>query len=288
MYAPEFDYYRAGSVSEAAGLLRKHPGAKLLAGGQSLIPLLKLRLAAPAAVIDIGRIRDLKGITVKDGTIRIGAMTTHAELAASAELAETCPVLAQAAAGIGDPAVRNRGTIGGNVAHADPASDLPTVLVALEARLMAEGPDGKRTLDAGGFFQGLMTTALKEHEILTAIEIPAHSKGQGSPHAKFAHPASPYAVIGAAAVITASGGKCSAARVAVGGNVPPPVRASSVERALTGQELSAENIAKAASQVTENLGNEVLGDIFASEQYRRSVASVWVKRALTQAAGRAK
>jgi len=288
MYAPEFDYYRAGSVSEAAGLLRKHPGAKLLAGGQSLIPLLKLRLAAPAAVIDIGRIRDLKGITVKDGTIRIGAMTTHAELAASAELAETCHALAQAAAGIGDPAVRNRGTIGGNVAHADPASDLPTVLVALEARLMAEGPDGKRTLDAGGFFQGLMTTALKEHEILTAIEIPAHSKGQGSAYAKFAHPASRYAVIGAAAVITASGGKCSAARVAVGGMLPRPVRASSVERALTGQELSAENIAKAASQVTENLGNEVLGDIFASEQYRRSVASVWVKRALTQAAGRAK
>src|SRR6058998_2699209 len=252
MYAPEFDYYRAGSVSEAAGLLRKHPGAKLLAGGQSLIPLLKLRLAAPAAVIDIGRIRDLKGITVKDGTMR------------------------------------NRGTIGGNIAHADPASDLPTVLVALEARLMAEGPDGKRTLDASGFFQGLMTTALKEHEILTAIEIPAHSKGQSSAYAKFAHPASRYAVIGVAAVITASGGKCSAARVAVGGMVPRPVRASSVERALTGQELSAENIAKAAAQVTENLGNEILGDIFASEQYRRSVASVWVKRALTEAAGRVK
>src|SRR5439155_26718014 len=142
-------------------------------------------------------------------TIRIGAMTTHAELAASAELAETCPVLAQAAAGIGDPAVRNRGTIGGNVAHADPASDLPTVLVALEARLMAEGPAGKRTLDAGGFFQGLMTTGLKKHEILTAIEIPAHPKGQSCAYAKFAPPASRYAVIGVAAAITASGGKCT-------------------------------------------------------------------------------
>src|SRR5881296_864680 len=270
MYAPEFDYYRAGSVSEAAGLLRKYPGSK------------------PVAVIDIGRIRDLKGITVKGGTIRVGAMTTHAELAASSELAEQCHALAQAAAGIGDPAVRNRGTIGGNVAHADPASDLPAVLVALEAKLTVEGPEGKRTLDAGGFFQGMMTTALKEHEILTAIEIRAHSKGQGSAYAKFAHPASRYAVIGVAAVITASGGKCSAARVAVGGMVPRPVRASSVERAITGQELSAENIAKAASQVTENLGNEVLGDIFASEQYRRSVASVWVKRALTEAAGRVK
>jgi len=286
MYAPEFDYYRAGSVSEAAGLLRKYPGAKVLAGGHSLIPLLKLRLAAPAAVIDIGRIRELKGITVKDGTVRIGAMTTHAELAASPQLAETCLALARAAAGIGDPAVRNRGTIGGNVVHADPASDLPTVLVALDARLTVEGPDGKRTLDAGGFFQGMMTTALKEHEILTGIEIPAHSKGETSAYVKFAHPASRYAVIGVAAALTSSGGKCSAARIAIGGMVPKPLRTSSVERALVGKELSAENIAKAASQVSEDLGDDVLGDIFASEQYRRAVAPVWMKRALMQAAGR--
>jgi carbon-monoxide dehydrogenase medium subunit len=286
MYAPEFDYYRAGSVSEAAGLLRKYPGAKVLAGGHSLIPLLKLRLAAPAAVIDIGRIRELKGITVKDGTVRIGAMTTHAELAASPQLAETCLALAQAAAGIGDPAVRNRGTIGGNVVHADPASDLPTVLVALDARLTVEGPDGKRTLDAGGFFQGMMTTALKEHEILTGIEIPANSKGETSAYVKFAHPASRYAVIGVAAALTSSGGKCSAARIAIGGMVPKPLRTSSVERALVGKELSAENIAAAASQVSADLGDDVLGDIFASEEYRRAVAPVWVKRALTQAAGR--
>jgi carbon-monoxide dehydrogenase medium subunit len=287
MYAPQFDYYRAGSVSEAAGLLRKYPGAKLLAGGQSLIPLLKLRFTAPSAVIDIGRIRELRGITVSGGTIRIGALTTHAELAASRELTEKCSILVQAAAGIGDPAVRNRGTIGGNIAHADPASDLPAVLVALEARITAEGSDGKRTLDAGGFFQGMMATALKEGEILSAIEIPAHSKGQGSAYAKFAHPASRYAVIGVAAVVTVSGGKCSAARVAVGGMVPRPVRASSVESALVGQELSTENIAKAAIQVSKDLGNDVLGDIFASEQYRRSVAPIWVKRALTEAAGRA-
>jgi carbon-monoxide dehydrogenase medium subunit len=285
MYAPEFDYYRAGSVSEAAGLLRKYPGAKVLAGGHSLIPLLKLRLAAPAAVIDIGRIRELKGITVKDGTIRIGAMTTHAELAASPQLAETCPALAQAAAGIGDPAVRNRGTIGGNVAHADPASDLPTVLAALDARLTVEGPDGKRTLDVGEFFQGMMTTALKEHEILTGIEIPVHSKGETSAYVKFAHQASRYAVIGVAAAMTSSGGKCSAARIAIGGMVPKPLRTSSVERALVGKELSAENIANAASLISKDLGDDVLGDIFASEQYRRAVAPVWMKRALMQAAG---
>src|SRR2546422_3083702 len=159
MYAPEFDYYRAGSVSEAAGLLRKYPGSKLLAGGQSLIPLLKLRLAAPVAVIDIGRIRDLKGITVKGGTIRVGAMTTHAELAASSELAEQCHALAQAAAGIGDPAVRNRGTIGGNVAHADPPSDLPAVLVGLGAEPPGGGPRGKGDPDAGGVFLRKMATA---------------------------------------------------------------------------------------------------------------------------------
>jgi len=280
MYAPQFDYYRAGSVSEAAGLLKKYPGAKVLAGGQSLIPLLKLRLTAPAAVIDIGRIRELRGITVKNGTVHIGAMTTHAELAASAELMETCRILAQAAGGIGDPAVRNRGTIGGNIAHADPASDLPTVLLALDAKLTAVGPDGTRSLDAAGFFQGMMTTALKEHENLRVIEVPAHAKGQTSANAKFAHPASRYAVIGAAAVLTSSAGKCTAVRVAIGGMVPKPVRASAVERALTGQELSAETIEKAAAKVSEDIGSDVLGDIFASEDYRRAVAPVWVKRAL--------
>jgi len=285
MYAPEFDYYRASSVSEAAGLLKKHPGAKLLAGGQSLIPLLKLRLAAVPAVIDIGRIRGLAGITVENGVVRIGALTTHAQLAVSSELVEVCPALAQAAAGIGDPAVRNRGTIGGNVAHADPASDLPTVLVALDARLVAEGPNGQRTLDAANFFQGMMSTELEDHEILTAIEFSAHSAGQRSAYAKFAHPASRYAVIGVAAILTSKDGKCTAARVAIGGMVPRPLRASSVESALTGVNLSTENIAQAAGRVSQDLGDDILGDIFASENYRRAVAPVWVKRALIQAAG---
>jgi carbon-monoxide dehydrogenase medium subunit len=286
MYAPEFDYYRAASVSEAAGLLKKHPGAKLLAGGQSLIPLMKLRLAAVPAVIDIGRIRELSGITVKAGVVRIGALTTHAQLAASNELAEACPALAEAAAGIGDPAVRNRGTIGGNVAHADPASDLPTVLTALDARLVAEGPNGTRTLQTASFFQGMMVTELEEHEILTAIEFPAHTAEQKSAYAKFAHPASRYAVIGVAAVLNIKDGKCSKAQVAVGGMVPKPVRATNVEAALAGKDLSAENIAQAAGGVSKDLGDDVLGDIFASEQYRRAVAHVWVKRALTQAAGK--
>ena len=287
MYAPEFDYYRAGSVSEANDLLRKHPGAKLLAGGHSLIPLLKFRLAAPPVVIDIGRIRELKGIVANKGSIRIGALTTHAELASSAALAEHCPALAEAAAQIGDPAVRNRGTIGGNVAHADPASDLPAVLTALGARFTINGPQGDRVVNADRFFEGMMTTALGEHDLLTAIEVPARSAGQGMAYVKFVHPASRYAVIGVAAAITASGGKCTAAAVAVGGLVPRPVRASSVEKALVGQSLSAETIAKAAGQISQDLGSDILGDIFASAEYRKAVAPVWVRRALVRAVERA-
>jgi aerobic carbon-monoxide dehydrogenase medium subunit len=287
MYASDFNYYRAGSVAEAGDLLRKNPGAKLLAGGHSLIPLLKLRLAAPPALIDIGRIAELKGVTVKDGTVRIGALTTHADLAASAALREHCPALAEAAAQVGDPAVRNRGTIGGNVAHADPASDLPTVLTALNARFAVTGPNGTRTVEASGFFKGMMATALGDHDLLIAIEIPARVKGQGMAYVKFSHPASRYAVIGVAATLSVAGGKCTAAAVAVGGLVPRPVRAAGVEKALGGQALSGETIAKAAGQVSQDLGIDILGDIYASAEYRQAVAPVWVKRALTLASSRA-
>jgi aerobic carbon-monoxide dehydrogenase medium subunit len=286
MYAPEFDYYRASSVAEAVNLLRKYPGAKLLAGGHSLIPLLKLRLASPPVVIDIGRIGELKEITVSNDTIRIGALTTHAELASSPVISELCPALAEAAAQIGDPAVRNRGTIGGNVAHADPASDLPTVLAALGARFGITGPDGNRTEDAGRFFQGMMTTVLGEHDILTSIEFPAKSAGQGMAYAKFTHPASRYAVIGVAALLTKRDGKCTAASVALGGLVPMPLRAASVEKALVGQTLSTDVIANATNQLGSDLGADILGDIFASAGYRKAVAPVWVKRALTEAARR--
>jgi carbon-monoxide dehydrogenase medium subunit len=288
MYPTAFDYYRAGSVAEAGELLRKNPGAKLLAGGHSLIPLLKFRLAAPPALIDIGRIAELKGISVQGGIVRIGALTTHAELAASAELRDHCPALAEAARHVGDPAVRNRGTIGGNVAHADPASDLPTVLAALDARLVVSGQGGPATVDAGAFFTGMMTTALGELDLLTAIEIPARRSGQGAAYVKFTHPASRYAVIGVAASVTVSGGTCTAAAAAVGGLVPKPTRAPALERALVGQALGAETFERLAPLVLQDLGNDVLGDIYASAEYRKAVVSVWVKRALTAAAGRAR
>ena len=188
-------------------------------------------------MIDIGRIAELKGITADSGMVRVGALTTHAELASHPVIREYCSALADAAAQVGDPAVRNRGTIGGNVAHADPASDLPTVLTALGARFSVVGPGGSRTIEAASFFQGMMATALGEHDLLVAVEVPSHA-GQGMAYVKFVHPASRYAVIGVAAVVAASGGKCTRASVVVGGLVPQPVRAGSVEKALVGQALT--------------------------------------------------
>jgi carbon-monoxide dehydrogenase medium subunit len=287
MYAPDFDYYRAGSLAEAGQLLQLHPGAKLLAGGHSLIPLLKLRLATPPALIDIGRIDELKGISVADGRVRIGALTTHAELAASAELAARAPALAEAAGLIGDPAVRNRGTIGGNIAHADPASDLPTVLCALDATIVVTTAGGERSIAAGDFFEGMMETALGDHDIIAAIEVPAAAAGQGQAYIKFSHPASRYAVIGAAAAVTLVDGSISTVAVALGGLVPVATRASSVEQAVAGQSPSADTIAAAAAAVSGDLGDDLIGDIYASAEYRRAMAPVCVKRALTAAVERA-
>lgn len=287
MYAAPFDYFRARSLREAQDLLDEHPGARLLAGGHSLVPLLKMRLAAPPALIDIGRIAELKGITVSDGRVRIGALTTHAELAASKTLETACPMLAEAAAQIGDAQVRNCGTIGGNVAHADPASDLPTVLLALDARFHAIRSGGERTISADGFFQGMMTTALGEREILTAIEMPVRKPGEGMAYAKFTHPASRYAVVGAAAVVAVKDGTCSGARVAVGGLVPSATRLRSVESAVTGMRPSADAVAAAAEQARTSFNGDVLGDIYASADYRTAMSVVFVRRALTSAFARA-
>src|SRR5687768_11666748 len=288
MYAGTFDYYRAGSLAEAQQLLAAHPGAKLLAGGHSLVPLMKLRLAAPTAVVDIGRISELRGITRSGDVIRVGALTTHAELAASTELAGAAAALAQAAAVVGDPAVRNRGTIGGNIAHADPASDLPTVLVALAARMIAVGTQGERAIDADQFFTGIMTTALADGEILVAIDVPAAGRGQGSAYEKFAHPASRYAVVGAAALVTIQNDTFSAARVALGGLLPNARRAPAVEGALIGKPSNAETIAAAAQLAVTDLGSDATGDIFASAEYRVAMAAIYVKRALETAVARAK
>jgi carbon-monoxide dehydrogenase medium subunit len=287
MYSAQFDYHRAQSLSDAQRLLAAHPGAKLLAGGHSLIPLMKLRLASPSAVVDIGRIPELRGIARSGDAIRIGALTTHAEIAASGDLQKSAAALAEAAGVVGDPAVRSRGTIGGNIAHADPASDLPTVLVALNASIVAIGPSGERTIAADGFFTGIMTTALAENEVVTAVVVPAAVHGQGSAYVKFSHPASRYAVIGVAASVTMGGATCAASRIAIGGLVPHATRARAVETELAGKTLDTATMAAAAAQVSADIAGDVSGDIFASAQYRLAVAPVYVKRAIAAAAARA-
>jgi carbon-monoxide dehydrogenase medium subunit len=287
MYSADFDYHRARSLADAQRLLAAHPGAKLLAGGHSLIPLMKLRLAMPPAVIDIGRIQELRGISRSGDTIRIGALTTHAELAASADLQKSAAALAEAAALVGDPAVRSRGTIGGNIAHADPASDLPTVLVALDARITAIGPKGTRTISAEDFFTGIMSTALAEDEVLSEIVVTASTRGQGSAYVKFSHPASRYAVVGAAALVSMEKDQCRAARIAVGGLLPHATRARAVETALVGKPGTAATIEAAAAQLHADLGDQVSGDIYASAEYRAAVSPVYVKRAVAAAAARA-
>jgi carbon-monoxide dehydrogenase medium subunit len=245
---------------------------------------MNLRLADPGSLIDIGRLSDLKGISTQGGSIRVGALTTHAMVAAS----EAVPTAMSEAAGvIGDAQVRNRGTIGGNVAHADPASDMPTVLMALGATFHISGASGDRSVAAGDFFLDLFTTALQEGEILTAIEVPQQGAGTGSAYAKLINPASGYAMVGAAAVLTVQGGQCTAASVAVGGATPYARKAPSVEAALVGKALDANTIAAAAAAVQNDLGDDILTDIHASADYRRSMATVYVKRALTAAAERA-
>lgn len=285
MYTPKFEYFRAGSVDEAVNLLGEHQEAALLAGGHSLIPLMKLRQAAPGALIDIGRINALKGISNAGGTVRIGALTTHAEVASSKEVPSA---LSEAAGFVGDIQVRNKGTIGGNIAHADPAADIPPVLVALDAKVHAQGPNGSRTISASDFFKGFFETALEKNEVLTAIEVPPQGAGTGSGYANMENPASGYPMVGAAAVITLENGKCASASVVLGGLTPKPTKAPSVEAALVGKELNSENIATAAEAVQGDLNeDEILDDIHASAKYRKAMATVYVKRAVTKAVERA-
>ncbi len=287
MYPANLAYHRANSVAEAVALLAEIEDSKLLAGGHSLIPLLKLRLASPAALIDISRIEGIRGITRENDSVRIGALTTHSELASSSDLRAACPLVSEAAALVGDPAVRNRGTIGGNLAHADPGSDLPTVAVALGAAIEATGPNGSRAIAAGDSFEALMSTALDDGEVMTAVRVPAIQQGQGTAYAKMLHPASRYAVVGAAVVLTVAGGRCTAASVAVGGVESTPVKAASVEAALIGSALDSDSIAQAAKAVAADLTGNAIEDVFATGSYRKAMAEVYLRRALTAAAQRA-
>lgn len=286
MYPAKFDYYKAGSVAEAISLLQQHGDAKVLAGGHSLIPTMKLRLAQPAVLVDIGRISELKGISEGHGAVRIGALTTHAVIAASDVARQKCQVLAEAAGVVGDPAVRHKGTIGGNIAHADPASDLPAAVLALDGVIHVSGPNGDRQVNAGDFFVDLLTTDLQADEILTAVEVPALSGKSGSAYVKFEHPASGYAICGAAAIVTLNNdGTCASASLCFNGVTATPHNASSVAAALVGKSLDDATIDQA---VNSNLSIvEPLGDIHASGPYRAELAKVYGRRALKAARNRA-
>jgi len=289
MYSTNFDYHRPKTVAEAVALLRKNKDAKVLAGGHSLLAAMKLRAASPAALVDIGRIKGLAGVKATKTALKIGALTTHATIAASEAVKANCPILAEAAAQIGDTQVRNRGTIGGSLAHADPAADFPSVIVALEGTITATGPKGDREIPADKFFKDLFTTALKPGELLTSISVPAYGgmKGMGGAYLKHRHPASSYAVVGVAAMVGLEQGKCARVSLVIGGVTANPVHATAAEAALTGQEPSDANIAAAAAKVAEAI-SDPLGDVYASGEYRTHLATVMAKRALMTAVERAK
>lgn len=285
MIPASFDYHRAGSLGEAVELLKQSSGAKLLAGGHSLLPMMKLRLAQPGTLIDIGRLDELKQIEWQSDHLQIGALVTHHRVATSKTVREHCAVLAEAAGVIGDPQVRNVGTVGGNIAHADPASDLPAVFVALGATVHLLGPDGERKLPAKSFFVGLLETDLRQDEVLVKVEVPGLQPGTGSAYLKFEHPASGYAVVGAAAVMTLDGsGTCQAAALGFNGVAATPVHAAAVTEALVGREPDDDAIDDAVSR---HLAIEdPLGDSFASGEYRVHLAKTYGKRALAAARDR--
>ncbi len=281
MIPVEFTYERAGSVDDAIAKLGA--GGKLIAGGHSLVPLMKLRLSEPGRLIDISRIKELSGIRESGGRIEIGATTVHHDIATSKVLLDKCPVVADAAAEIGDPQVRNRGTIGGSIAHADPASDFPAVILALDAELQLRGKSGARTVKAADFFQGFYTVNLQPSEIITAISF-APMKAAG--YAKLHQRASHYAIVGVAAALDIKGGVIQSARIGLTGATTHAVRLANVEKALAGQKASADTI-KAASADAGSGVADINADLHASADYRRAMIAVFTKRALEKALGRA-
>jgi carbon-monoxide dehydrogenase medium subunit len=286
MPAASFEYHAPATIQEAIALLTQYDGeAKILAGGHSLLPIMNLRLAQPKALIDIGKIPGLSGIREDNGSIVIGAMTTHYLVESSSLLKQKVPILPETAAVIGDVQVRNRGTIGGSIAHADPAGDLPGAAVALDLQLKAVGPRGERSLSAREFFVDILTTALQPDEILTEIRVPAMPPRTGSAYEKFPNPASRYAIVGAAAVITLDAtGVCQKASIGLNGVTGTPVAAVGVEQALVGKRINDQSIQEASAKAADGL--EPLGDIFASAAYRAHLARVFTKRALSRASGR--
>ena len=286
MYPNTFVYVRAKSVQDALSWLAK-PGskAKLLAGGHSLIPAMKLRLNSPATLVDITGISALSKISKSGGKVHVGALATHRMVEYSEVVKSSCPVLAEAASGIGDPQVRNHGTLGGSLAHADPSADYPAIVLALGADIEVTSKAKKRVIPADKFFKGLFETALSPKEMITKISFPVLGKGRAAAYAKFPHPASRYAVVGVAAmVIMDNNGKCKDARVAITGAAPSVFRATAVEEALIGATLNDETISAGAARAAK--ADDLMSDLIASAEDRAHLGTVMAKRALQLAVSR--
>ena len=290
MVAATFDYHAPATLRDAVSLLNDNADAKVLAGGHSLIPMMKLRLSEPSVVIDLAKVDGLSYVRESDGGLAIGAMTTYYDIINSDAVQQHAPVVAEAAGLVADPQVRNMGTIGGSLAHADPAADLPAVMLALGAELVASsraslGRVSTRTISADDFFVDLFTTALEPNEILTEIRIPAQAANSGAAYAKMANKASHFAIVGVAAAVTVENGSVSAARIGVTGAGSSASRASDSEDRLVGSAGDVNAIRSAAGRAAN--GIELNEDIHASAEYREHLTKVFALRAITSAVERA-
>jgi carbon-monoxide dehydrogenase medium subunit len=286
MIPANFEYYAPKNLDKALQLLDKHgDDCKVMAGGHSLIPVMKLRLAAPAVIVDLGKIKKLDYIKVDNGVIAIGAMTSHAAIAASPKIKKNCPLLRECAEQIGDQQVRNRGTLGGSLVHADPAADWPAAMLALNAEVVLRNSSGERVVKAANFFVDMLTTDVKPGEIVTEIRIPVPAQPKAGAYVKAPQAASGFAVVGVATQLSVTDGKCSEVSIGVTGLAPKAFRASAVENALRGNALDEATISGAAAKADAE-ASDVMQDIHASGEYRRHLARIYAKRALQAAAAR--
>jgi aerobic carbon-monoxide dehydrogenase medium subunit len=284
MIPAKFDYVRPGSLAEAVSALAGGgDDAKIIAGGQSLLPLLRLRLSYPELLVDVGALDGLRGVTDVGGSLLIGARTTHYELVHDPLIAEHCGLLAQAASTVADPAVRHRGTLGGALAHSDAAGDLPAVALALDAILIAQGPGGEREIAAADFFVDYLTSSLGPDEILTGIRVPKLGPGWGFRYEKFHRTAQSWATVGVAALVRRSNGSVAEARIGLTNMGSVPVRAWAAERAAAGADASRDALRAAAAHADE--GTNPPADLHGAPDYRRHLARILTGRALTAAAG---
>jgi carbon-monoxide dehydrogenase medium subunit len=286
MIPGSFDYHAPATVEEAVALLGRHPGAKLLAGGHSLIPAMRFRLAQPETLIDLNRIPGLGYVREEDGRLAIGALTREVSIEDSPLVRKRYPLLADTSAVVADPLVRNRGTLGGNLAHADPANDHPAAMLAYGASIVAQGPNGKRTIAIDDFFTGFFESALEDDEVLVEIRVPSPAKGAGGAYLKVERKVGDYAISAVAVQLVMDGKTCKSARIGLTNVSPVPMRAAGAEKAVAGKELT-EAVLEAAGKAAA-AECDPSADLRGSVEYKRDLTRVVTKRALRKAAERAR